>query len=192
MGYADIFILLVLAVSFLVGIYKGFVKEVLSLATLVLSIAAAVYLADYPAGWLPIDISSHSFSLFGATLDVYDIAITVSFILIFLVAMILGYVLTNVINKLIKESPLNWFNRLLGSLFGIARASVLIIAVIIFAQNYTEVAENDWWLQSRTIPVFEQGALWSLKLLPDEYESSLRFEPQYQEPIEYNGEEIEL
>lgn len=181
MPYVDISILSVILLSLVIGVYKGFVKETLSLATLVLSVVAAFYLSKYPASWLPSEVTTYAFSLFGASLTGHGIAIAVSFTIIFLLTMFAGYVLTNAINSLIKASPLNWFNRLLGGAFGAVRGAVIMILLIIFAQNFTKMPHNLWWQESRTLPILERGAWWSINLLPEEYAAGLQFNPQIEE-----------
>lgn len=135
--------------------------------TLVLALLAAFYLSEYPVAWLPASFTSHQFSLMGNNLTAYGISTAVAFTIIFIVSMIMGHILTNSINVLIRESPLNIFNRLLGGLFGLARGAIVIVLLIVLL-SLTAIPTHNLWQKSQLLPPFINVAERVVKWLPQQ------------------------
>lgn len=175
LNYVDVAICLIILISFSIGIYKGFVKEVLSLASLILALVVAFYLSDYPVQWL-MPISQHwGGEWLGIKVEGETIVFVISFILIFVTALVIGKLLTDAISNLVSKSTiLKGMNRILGGAFGLLRGALIVVLLVIFA-GLTKVSVYSWWQQSRLLPPFVNGAQYVVALLPSQYSRHFDF-----------------
>ncbi len=119
MTLLDFIFLGALALGLVLGIWKGFIKQVFALAGVFVVAIGTTYLAPYPNNWLASVIESE------ATRSIVAIAIT------FVVLAIVYGVITGFIGKLVNKIPiLGWLNRLLGAVFSVA-VVYLIFSVIV-------------------------------------------------------------
>ena len=123
MNYIDIIILIILAISGVKGFVNGFVKEVASLAALVLGVWGAIRFSSFTAGKL-----YDYFDMSGKYVGI------ISFILTFAVIAIGIHFAGMLTDKLMKAVALGFVNRLLGVAFGLIKA-VLILSVIFVVLN---------------------------------------------------------
>jgi membrane protein required for colicin V production len=154
LSWADWTLLAVLLVSVLIGLFRGFVFECLSLAGWVVAWFAAQWASPQVAPYLPIGAAASAMNLAAA------------FALSFVVALIVWGVLAKLVRMVIHATPLSIIDRLLGAAFGVLRGVVLLLAVATVVQ-LTPAAQSAGWRNS-------QGARWlsatlqGLKpLLPD-------------------------
>ena len=117
----DYFILTVLIVSSIYGVYRGLIKEVLSLTGLVLSFYLASNFDNSLANLVPIENKS-------------DFLIISAFILIFVSTLILTSLLIKIISKVLKFAGLSILNRFFGFIFGMARGLVVILVILYLNQ----------------------------------------------------------
>ncbi|HEY5643770.1 MAG TPA: CvpA family protein [Woeseiaceae bacterium] len=154
MPIIDIIIAVAIVISVIVGFVRGFVKETISIAALLFAIWAALYfgpaVGDVSNSWLS---SEELQRWFGR-------------ILIFAVVLSLGGLLGWGISKLVRLSVLSGLDRMLGSLFGAARG-VLLIAVAVLGGQFAGFDNDDWWLDSRSIPYFTVIAEWITVMAPE-------------------------
>ena len=154
MPIIDIIIAVAIVISVIVGFVRGFVKETISIAALLFAIWAALYfgpaVGDVSESWLS---SEELQRWFGR-------------ILIFAVVLSLGGLLGWGISKLVRLSVLSGLDRMLGSLFGAARG-VLLIAVAVLGGQFAGFDNDDWWLDSRSIPYFTVIAEWITVMAPE-------------------------
>ena len=153
MPIIDIIIAVALLVSVVVGLMRGFVKEAISIAALLIAIWAALYfgpaVGDVSSSWL----SSEGLQMwFGR-------------ILVFAIILSLGGLLGWGISKLVRMSVLSGMDRFFGSLFGAVRG-VLLLAVFIIGGQFAGFDNDDWWLHSRLIPHVEVVADWIKVMAP--------------------------
>jgi len=136
--WVDVCILMITGVSCMFGLWRGFVKEVLSLlAWIVALLIARVYsddMAPMLGGW----IASESMRTVFA------------FAVLFIATLIVGAMLNHLVSKLIAISGLKLTDRLLGGVFGIARGVVILMVFIYFGSSF--FATEPWWAESRFIP----------------------------------------
>ena len=72
-----------------------------------------------------------------------------------LLAVLLGLGLINfAISRLIRASGLSGTDRFLGSLFGVARGLVVVMAALILVPHVLPVKQDAWWRESSLIPQF--------------------------------------
>ncbi|MBQ8703908.1 MAG: CvpA family protein [Bacteroidales bacterium] len=115
MTLLDILLTLPLLFFIFMGWKKGLVREVATLAGVLLGVWASVHLSQQVAPLLGLDGES---------------AVLIAFIVTFLVALMLTYLLGRCIEGLMKAAKLSLLNRLAGALLGAAKA-LCILAVLL-------------------------------------------------------------
>ncbi len=153
MNGADYALLLVLLVSMGVGLWRGFVVEVLSLT---------VWIAAF---WLAIGFgASVAERLTGV--ESLSARLFLGYAGVFLVVLILGGLVTWGIGKLIANTGLSSMDRLLGLGFGLLRGLVLA-CVAVLLMGFTPMPREPWWSESRLLPEVQRGADWMMQFLPE-------------------------
>jgi membrane protein required for colicin V production len=129
----------VLALSMLVGAWRGLVYEVLSLAVWVAAFVAAQWFAPVVADKLPM-AGAAEVMRYGA-----------AFVLVFVAAVFVGTVLTWLISKLFQAAGLRPADRALGAVFGLMRGLVVLMALAVVVAM-TPLRAQAWWSASQTAP----------------------------------------
>ena len=142
MNWADWAIVAVLALSCVISLARGFVKEALSLVIWIIALIAASVFSARLEPFLNGLISTPSLR-----------AIT-AFMLVFVAVLLAGALLNFCINLLIKATGLSGTDRLLGMFFGLARGLLVVMAFLIYVPGYVPVKSDPWFEQSKLIPYF--------------------------------------
>lgn len=151
---ADVAILVVLVISALISLFRGFFREALSL----LGWIAAFLVAK---GYAPV-FSQMLAEHIEAPLVQYIAAFGILFLATLITCGIFSFVLTRVI----RIAGLGVADRILGSVFGMARGIIVITVGVMFL-GHTPFRGSPIWQESQFIPHFELMAAWSLKQLPE-------------------------
>ena len=163
MIWVDYFILAIITVSALLSLWRGFIKEALSLVSWVAALWVAMLFFDdlsrYLAQWI------ETRSVRGA----------VAFATIFVGTVIAGSVVNYLVGKLVEKSGLSATDRALGVLFGVARG-VVIVAVLVMLAGLTAVPQDAWWNESLLLAHFQDMALWLRSFLPASIAENIQFE----------------
>ena len=141
----DWILLAVLGLSMLLGLWRGLVQEVLSLAGWVAAFFVAQIYAPQAAAWLPMEGSSQM------------LRYAAGFVVVFIAVLIATVLVSFVIKKLVSAVGLGPLDRLLGSLFGLLRGLVILLAVTVVV-GMTPMRESDAWQHA-------QGAQWLQQFL---------------------------
>ena len=134
----DTAILIVIAISAAFGLWRGFVKEVLSLLSWIAALLVARVYSVPIAGLLVNMIESES------------IRCVAAFALLFVIVIMIGTLINHFMAKLLTITGLKFLDRLLGAVFGLARGTGIVL-VILFILNVF-VSETKWWQESTLIP----------------------------------------
>ena len=140
MSEVDIVLLVILALSVLIGLWRGLTFEVLALLGWVVAYVAAQWFAPLLLPWVPIGAPGSALN-HGAAL-----------VATFLIALVLWGIATRLVSLLVKSTPLNAFDRVLGAGFGLLRG-VVVLLVIATVVSLTPWARSPAWQSS-------QGAAW--------------------------------
>jgi len=138
LNWVDIAILAVIAVSFLFGLWRGLVKEVLSLLTWIAALLVARIYSETLAPAL------------SGMLDGETTRYVAAFAILFIVTMMLGTLLNHFIGKLLTITGLKFTDRLLGGGFGIVRGVIIVMLILFFTGTF--VSETGAWQQSQLVP----------------------------------------
>lgn len=140
LNLADWLIIIIVVISTLMSIRRGFVKEALSLVNLLFAVFIAWAFAPLLADRLTGTIES-------ATLRYVS-----SLGILFIASLMLGAALNFVLASLLKAGGLSGTDRLLGTLFGALRGLVIVMTLLVFAPKALPVDQEAWWVNSAFIP----------------------------------------
>jgi len=155
MGMIDIGIVALIFLSALIGIFRGLVREVLSLVAWV----AAFYIAFRFHG----ELAAHLSSIQPETLRNGAAFLGVFFIVL------IGFSLFNyVVAKLVDSTGLSGTDRLLGVIFGVFRGVAIVLALVVLA-GLTPLPDSKPWHKSSLIPHFQQAGQWVKGYLPEDF-----------------------
>jgi membrane protein required for colicin V production len=168
MAWVDIAILTVLALSILLSFFSGFVKEAISLASLIAAIWVALTYSDNVATYLPAYVDSMSFQVAGKDLEFKHLDIVLAAGLLVLGVLLAGSIISYIAGKLVQLAALSSADKMLGVAFGAFRGAVIVVMLIMVA-GLTSFPQSRWWNESRLVGLFQQGAEWAIIKLPDKY-----------------------
>jgi len=148
MNWADWVILVILVVSSLISLKRGFVKEALSMANWVLAFVIAVTFRDPLSGILESQI---------ATPSLRDM---VAFAVLFALTLIIGAMVNYLIGEVVRMTGLGGTDRLFGMIFGFVRGFVVVMAILLLVPPLVAIDQDQWWRDSLLIPYLLQFEDW--------------------------------
>ena len=153
MIWVDYVIIGIIALSALIGLARGLIREVISLAVWIVAVAAAWLFYQPVAAGLEPWIATPSVRIGAAVL------------LLVIGVLILGAVIAWLLTTLVDKTGLSGTDRLLGIVFGAARGAVLV-AILVFLASLTPVKQDPWWQESDLLVHFQILADWMLAQVP--------------------------
>lgn len=159
--WVDWFFLAVLLGSAAIGLFRGLVFEVLSLLGWVAAYVGAQALSASVASSVPIGSPGSGLNAAAA------------FAAVFLAVLLIWGLLAWVISRLVKSSPLQLLDRVLGALFGLLRGLLIALAVAT-AVGMTPLADAPAWRASHAAPLLERTLSTLKPLLPEAIRRHLR------------------
>lgn len=157
MNYVDIAIIVVIAISLIVSIKRGIVKEVISFATWVLSIFCVLNYTDQLADSLAGYISNPPMRTLAGV------------VLIILGIFIVGKIINKILEAIIADSWFGPFDKIIGIAFGVARG-VVLVAMLIVAADMLNINYKDYTAGSLLVGHFEDMAADLYRLVDDHYD----------------------
>lgn len=159
-NWLDWTLLGVVAFSVIVAYFKGFVRELISLAALIAGVVIAGRGYGRAAAWFEDLTSSH------------QVAQGLAFLALFVGTLLVGAVIAGIAAKLIKKAGVQIFDRLLGGLFGLARGvavdCIVLLALVAFAIKLDAVR------RSALAPYVVGGAEAVASVMPDDLKTQFR------------------
>ncbi len=155
MIWVDYLIIVIVLMSAVIGLIRGFIKEAFALFTWIVAIGIGLHY-------------SRDFAVLMRSVISYPSArIATAFILLFFMTLVLGSLISFILNQLIEKTGLTGTDRLLGMVFGIIRGAVLV-AVLVMLAGVTPLPEDPWWKQSLLILPFQSLAVWLKDHIPSD------------------------
>ena len=150
--WVDWAIVAIIAISALISLKRGFVKEALSLCTWIIAgVVAWMFggsLSQYLAGYIE---TPSARVIAGCTI-------------MFVATLLVGAMINFLIGELIRVTGLSGTDRFLGMVFGAARGALLVV-VAVGLLSLGPVQQDSWWQESRLMPQFLLVADWSKNLI---------------------------
>ena len=152
LAWIDWAIIAIIAVSTVISLARGFVKEALSLVTWVVAgLVAWMFggaLAEYLIPYI----------------DTPSVRVIAACAILFVLTLILGGLINYLIGQLVVVTGLSGTDRFLGMIFGAARGA-LLGTVGVGLLSLAPVDADNWWRQSELIPHFLLVADWSKSMI---------------------------
>ncbi|MDX1343136.1 CvpA family protein [Reinekea sp. G2M2-21] len=146
MIFIDWTILVILIVSALISIRRGFTKEAMSLASWIAALLIARIFSDNLASllsnWLANEAQRY----------------TAAFVILFLVTLIVGSLINHLLGEFVRMTGLTGTDRALGVVFGLLRGLIIVVAILALGQLF---ALDQFWQDSVLVPYFEPVIRWT-------------------------------
>lgn len=155
MNWADILILIFLLFFFLLGVFRGLIKQVFSLAAVAVGIVSGVLFYD-SVGRMLIEknvIESGSSALLAGFIIVAAV--------VFIIIQIFGWFASQVIGKL----HLGWLNRLAGGFVGVVMGTIIMFFFI----SWLNISTKSTFKNSKLFPHIKTVHDRSMNSIPDDF-----------------------
>ncbi len=162
MNWADYLIIILIVLSMLIGLWRGLLREIISLATWIAAFAIAFLFAEDGATHLT------------PYIDIPSLRIAAAFGGLFLATLLLGGLIGILAAQLVHYTGLTGTDRVLGMAFGLARGGAIIVALVL-AAGITPLPKDPWWQQSLLLRHFQETALWLRDFLPPELAQNVHY-----------------
>jgi len=158
----DLILLVVMLISGLLAMIRGFIREVLSIAAWALAAVAGIYAY---AKLLPLAKPS-----FGSDLVAAAVVVGGAFLLTLLIVSII----TVRISDMILDSRIGALDRTLGFVFGLGRGLVIVVVgFLFFSWLVPERGQPEWVRNAKSRVVLQGTGQWLMSMLPDDPESTI-------------------
>jgi membrane protein required for colicin V production len=158
----DIILLVVMLISGLLAMIRGFMREILSIAAW--GIAALVTLYSFSR------IAPIAQQYFGNETVAKGVAIGG----VFLLTLLIVSIITVRISDMILDSRVGALDRTLGFLFGLGRGLLLVVvAYIFFNWLVIERSQPEWVRNAKSVVVLRNTGDWLKGLLPDDLDKTI-------------------
>ena len=158
----DIILLVVMLISGLLAMIRGFMREILSIGAW--GIAALATLYSY-SRVLPVAKGYFSSDMVAAGVSVGGV---------FLLTLLVVSIITVRISDMILDSRVGALDRTLGFLFGLGRGLVIVVvAFLFFAWLVPERSQPEWVKSAKSKVVLQSTGQWLMSMLPDDPESTI-------------------
>lgn len=149
----DYLVLFVLICSIVISTLRGLMKEILSLASWVVSFLVANAYGEALAKMLPDMLPGLITRLIAA------------FILLFIGVRLLMLLLSMAVEAIVKSADLTMADRGLGGLFGLARGLLIVLTGVLLC-GMTAVPQQSFWREALLSPLAETAARTAKPFLP--------------------------
>ncbi|HVV61204.1 MAG TPA: CvpA family protein [Pseudolabrys sp.] len=177
----DIILLVVMLISGLLAMIRGFMREILSIGAW--GVAALVTLYSY-SKLLPTVKTYFNSDMVAAGVTVVGV---------FLCTLLVVSIITVKISDMILDSRVGALDRTLGFLFGLGRGLIIVvIAFLFFAWLVPDRSQPDWVRGAKSKVVLQSTGQWLMSMLPEDPESTIlkrlkRPKPEDQETPQDTG-----
>ncbi|MGI9227888.1 MAG: CvpA family protein [Gammaproteobacteria bacterium] len=175
LSWIDLGIAIILLISVGIAMFRGFVKEAISLASWIIAIWLAMTFSSQVALFLPSSIDEATINLGTEGVEASKLRVGIAFILIIVGTLIAGSLLNYILSQLTQTRALRGIDRILGAFFGVVRGAAVVVIVILLA-SLTSFPRSDIWKTSQFLPPFELAARKVIDIMPPEYSKYFSFD----------------
>ncbi|MGE0603575.1 MAG: CvpA family protein [Xanthobacteraceae bacterium] len=158
----DFGLLAVMLISGVLAMVRGFMREILSIASWVIAAVVTLYgysrVLPYVKQYVQQDLLATGIAVGG----------------LFLLTLLIVSLFTVKISDLVLDSRIGALDRSLGFLFGLARGLVImVVAFLFFTWLVPAKTEPDWIKNARSRPILQSSGDWLKSVLPDDPENAI-------------------
>jgi membrane protein required for colicin V production len=158
----DVLVVLTVIVSTGFAIWRGFIRETLSIFAWAAAAFATLYFGPYAANLLRTRFPSFSVAPF------------LGYVGMFLIVLIPLSFISFRFSESVRNSPVGAVDRSLGSAFGVVRGLAIVgMAYLAFSLLVPISGQPDWMTQARLLPVIQESSHVLLSLVPSHDETAL-------------------
>lgn len=150
-NWLDWAFIIILTVSTLLSLKRGFFKEAFSLVIWLAAIACSLMFSEQFSPYLENLSASPS------------VRKLLAMGLLFVSTLIVGGIIRLLISQLIDLTGLTATDRVLGMVFGALRGVLIIVVISFLAKKILPIEKENWWQASRLAPHFNQLELWTVE-----------------------------
>jgi len=111
-------------------------------------------------------------ALLAGTVETPAVRLVAAFAILFVGTLVVGALVSNGLAKLVHATGLSATDRVLGTVFGLARGLIVVVAVLALLRM-TPVTEDTWWQRSVMVGELVKVEEWSRNLLGDDINAYL-------------------
>ena len=172
----DVVLIVVMLISGLLAMVRGFMREILSIIAWVLAAGATLYAY---AKLLPLAKQYFNNDIVAAVAVIGGV---------FLLTLLIVSILTVRLSDMVLDSRVGALDRTLGFLFGLARGLVIVVvAFSFFNWLVPDRSQPEWVRGAKSRVVLQSTGQWLISMLPDDPEKTIlqrlkKRKPEDQEP----------
>lgn len=158
--WVDWVIITIISISTLISLWRGFVREAMSLVV-----------------WIGAFIIARTFhpnlqAVLASTVESPGVRMVAAFAILFFGTLVVGALVTRALARLVEATGLSATDRVLGTFFGLTRG-VLLVVVALALLRMTPATEDTWWRTSVMVDELGKVEQWSRDVLGDDIERFL-------------------
>lgn len=161
MTWFDYSVLAILGLSFLVGVLRGLMRELISLAGWIAAFVLATLFSSEAARWMPESLGPMLAGL---------LAFLAVFVGVLLVALFVGLI----VSLLVRAAGLGVVDRMLGGVFGLVRGMVIVLVAVMLG-GLTPLPREASWKQAVLSGPLETAVLMLRPFLPEGLAQRLKY-----------------
>ena len=162
MATFDYVVLGIVALSLVLGLWRGVVSEVIALVAWIMAFMATLEFGTEAGRALYSGIADPSIRALAGCATVF-------------LGVLVGMSLVRLaVRSMVKALGLSLSDRLLGMFFGFARG-VLLVMILIAAGGMTSAPQQHWWKEASFVPPLETAVLAAKPWMPDDLAKKIRF-----------------
>ncbi len=159
-SYLDLAVIIVVLVSGLLALLRGFTREVLAILSWVAAAAAAYYFHPLATPYVKPYISKE------------ELALAASVAAVFFVALVVVSLLTVKLSDVILDSKVGALDRSLGFVFGAVRGVLLaVVAFVFYGWLVPDQNQPEWVRNARAKPLLQAGGEKLREMMPEDLDS---------------------
>lgn len=151
----------IVALSVLLAVYRGVVREIAALAGWVAAFILSGMFAQDVAQWLPLALSPM-------------LKAVIAYLVIFLGVLLLSGLAGMLLARLFRAAGLGLADRAVGALFGLARGALIVFVAVMLA-GLSSVPREPFWREAVLSGPLETAVLAAKPVLPQDLAQRIRY-----------------